>query len=93
VVLSIHAQLDEDETDVITWSPAPWTDEGERGAYQQTPDLSAIIREAISMAGSEPASSLTLVLSGEGSGQRSALSFEADPAAAPALRLEFTEDR
>jgi 3-phytase len=93
VVLSLHAALDGDETDVITWSPAPWADEGERGAYQQTPDLSAILREALSSLGSDPASSLTLVVRGEGGGQRSAVSFEADPAAAPALRLEFTEDR
>jgi 3-phytase len=94
VVLSIHAALEGGgETDVITWSPAPWADEGERGAYQQTPDLSAIMREALSSPGSAPGSTLTLVVRGEGSGQRTAASFEADPAAAPTLRLEFTVAR
>jgi hypothetical protein len=78
---------------VITWSPAAWPDEGERGAYQQTPDLSMIIKEALTTPGSEPGASLTLVLSAEGTGRRSAASFEADPAAAPALRLEFSADR
>jgi hypothetical protein len=93
LVLSIHALVDGAETDVITWSPAAWPDEGERGAYQQTPDLSMIIKEALTTPGSEPGASLTLVLSAEGTGRRSAASFEADPAAAPALRLEFSADR
>jgi 3-phytase len=93
LVLSIHALVDGAETDVITWSPAAWPDEGERGAYQQTPDLSMIIKEALTTPGSEPGASLTLVLSAEGTGRRSAASFEADPAASPALRLEFSADR
>jgi 3-phytase len=93
VVLSISAVVDGAETDVITWSPASWSEEGERGAFQQTPDLSSIIREAISSAGQQPGAPLTLVIDAEGPGQRSAMSFEADPAAAPSLRLEFTEDR
>jgi 3-phytase len=92
VVLSIRGVVDGVETDVITWLPAPWGEQGERGPYQQTPDLSAIIREAITSAGSPPDAPLTFVISAEGSGQRTALSFEADPAAAPSLRLEFTED-
>jgi hypothetical protein len=92
-VLSISAVVDGAETDVITWSPASWSEEGERGAFQQTPDLSSIIREAISSAGQQPGAPLTLVIDAEGPGQRSAMSFEADPAAAPSLRLEFTEDR
>jgi myo-inositol-hexaphosphate 3-phosphohydrolase len=93
VVLSIRAVVDGAETDVITWSPAPWSEEGERAAFQQTPDLSSIIREAISSPGQQPGAPLTLVIDAEGPGQRSAMSFEADSAAAPSLRLEFTEDR
>jgi hypothetical protein len=92
VVLSIRAAVGDDETDVVTWSPAPWGDEGERGANQQTPDLSAIIREALSAPGQGPGAPLTLEIAAEGRGQRSAMSFEADPAAAPSLRLEFSEE-
>jgi hypothetical protein len=93
LTLSIRALVGGAETDVITWAPAAWADEGERGAYQQTPDLSTIIREALSTPGFDPGAGLTLVVRAEGTGQRSAVSFEADPASAPAIRLEFAEDR
>jgi myo-inositol-hexaphosphate 3-phosphohydrolase len=92
VVLSIHALVGGAATEVVTWSPAPWGEEGERGAYQQTPDLSAIVREALASPGQSSDAPLVLSITAQGSGQRSAVSFEADPAAAPSLRLEFAEE-
>jgi 3-phytase len=93
VVLSIRAVTDGGETDVITWSPAPWAEEGERGTYQQTPDLSAILREALASSDPVAGTPITLVIDAEGAGRRTAMSFEAGSEAAPSLRLEFREDR
>jgi 3-phytase len=89
VVLSIV--VDGGESNVVTWAPGPWGEQGQRGALQQTPDLSAIIREAISSSGLGRDTPLTLRIRAEGGGQRTALSFEAGPAGAPSLRLEFAE--
>ena len=46
LVLSISGVIDGGgaETETVTWAPAGW-DADERGVFQQTPDLSAIIRE------------------------------------------------
>ena len=87
VMLSIAAMADGEETEPVTWAPAPWG-AGERGAYQQTPDLSRLIAGAVGSgwAAGEP---LTLVLTAVGPGGRSATAFDEDSAAAPTLRLEF----
>jgi len=87
VMLSIAAMASGEETEPVTWAPAPWG-AGERGAYQQTPDLSRLIAEAAGSgwAAGEP---LTLVFTAVGPGTRSAVAFDEDSAAAPTLRLEF----
>jgi hypothetical protein len=87
VTLSIAAVTDGEETEPVTWAPAPWG-AGERGAYQQTPDLSRLITEAVA-SGWTAGEPLTLVLTAVGPGGRSATAFDEDSAAAPTLRLEF----
>ncbi|MET0565123.1 MAG: phytase [Acidimicrobiia bacterium] len=95
VVLSIHGVLDGsgEETEAVTWAPAAWGGAGERGMFQQTPDLSVIIRQMVASPQWEPGGSLTLVVRAEGLGRRAAVSFDADPTEAPALRLEYSEGR
>ena len=68
------------ETGAVTWAPAGW-DADERGVFQQTPDLSAIIREIVASPGWEPGGSLRLVVRAEGAGRRAAVAFEGDAAA------------
>jgi len=94
LVLSIHGVIDEGgaETGAVTWAPAAW-DADERGVFQQTPDLSAIIREIVASPGWEPGGSLTLVVRAEGAGRRAAIAFEGDAGQAPDLRLEYAEGR
>ena len=94
LVLSIHGVIDEGdaETEAVTWAPAGW-DADERGVFQQTPDLSAIIREIVASPGWEPGGSLRLVVRAEGAGRRAAVAFEGDAGQAPGLRLEYAEGR
>jgi len=94
LVLSISGVIDEGgaETEAVTWAPAGW-DADERGVFQQTPDLSAIIREIVASPGWQPGRSLRLVVRAEGAGRRAAVAFEGDAGQAPGLRLEYAEGR
>ena len=94
LVLSISGVIDEGgaETEAVTWAPAGWAAD-ERGVFQQTPDLSAIIREIVATPGWEPGGSLRLVIRAEGAGRRAAVAFEGDAGQAPGLRLEYAEGR
>ena len=94
LVLSISGVIDEGgaETEAVTWAPAGWAAD-ERGVFQQTPDLSAIIREIVASPGWEPGGSLRLVIRAEGAGRRAAVAFEGDAGQAPGLRLEYAEGR
>jgi hypothetical protein len=88
VVVSIHGITEDGETEPVTWAPGDWAD-AQRGAYQRTPDISSILREVMSDAEWEPGTPVTLVLRSEGGGARVAASYEADPATAPSLSLEY----
>jgi 3-phytase len=95
VLLSIHGLAGtggQVETSVVTWAPAVWTDPGERGPFQQTPDLSRIVQEVIDTDGWQPGGDLTFVIGAGGEGGRTAISHEGSPDQAPSLRLEFTAD-
>jgi len=94
IVLSIHGVADGGggETEAVTWAPAEW-DEGERSVFQQTPDLSGIIREIVASPAWDPGGSLRLVVRAEGVGGRAAAAFEAGAGQAPGLRLEYSEGR
>jgi 3-phytase len=95
VVLSIQGVVDGsgEETEAVTWAPAAWGSAGERGVFQQTPDLSGIIRQIVASPEWEPGGTLNLVVRAEGVGRRTAVSFDADVTQAPALRLEYSEGR
>jgi myo-inositol-hexaphosphate 3-phosphohydrolase len=91
VVLTITGVLDGGtETTSVTWAPASWN-EGESGPYQQTPELSQVIKEMIA-GGWEPGDAITLAVTATGAGARSAVAFDAAPEAAPGLTLEYTQE-
>ena len=72
---------------MIDWAPAPWTTEGEAGAAQQTPNIAPIIQEIVERPGWSSGNSLVVIISGDG--VRSAESVNGNPAAAPALHVEY----
>ena len=71
----------------MSWSPPDWTAVGAAGPGQEMPDLSALVQEVVDRPGWAPGGSLVLLVSGTGT--RTAESFNALPAAAPALRIEY----
>ena len=73
----------------VTWQPGAWTS-GTRGPAQQTPDLSAVVQEIVDRAGWASGNAIAVILSGPGTTYRRAVSVDEEPAAAPALHLEWS---
>jgi len=71
----------------IAWAPPPWPTVGAAGNDQQTPDLSAVVQEIVDRPGWSSGNALTLVF--EGSGRRTAESYDGDSAGAPLLRIQY----
>ncbi len=69
------------------WAPAPWTTVGEAGTAQQTPNIAPIIQEIVERPGWSSGNALVINISGIG--QRTAESFDGDPAGAPVLHVEY----
>jgi hypothetical protein len=72
----------------VTWTPDAWTVLHERGPKQRTPNLSPIVQEIVSRPGWNGVS-LVLIVTGNGVGKRTAESFNAGAALAPALHVEY----
>ncbi|MEE9345417.1 MAG: hypothetical protein V3U88_07395, partial [Methylococcales bacterium] len=72
----------------VDWVPAPWTNIGEAGVTQQTPNIASIIQEIVNRSGWSSGNSLALMISG--SGRHTAESFNGDPAGAPVLHVEYS---
>jgi cyanophycinase len=71
----------------VKWSPEPWNVIGERSEKQRTSDLSAIIQEVIAQSDWHEGNALVFIITG--SGERCAVSYDGDPAAAPVLYIEY----
>ncbi len=72
----------------VNWSPPNWTTKGDAGPAQQTPDLGSIVQEIVNRPGYTAASAL--VFSVEGTGRRSADSFNGSAGEEPVLCVEYT---
>ena len=70
-----------------TWSPAAWL-VGQAGAAQRTPDLTAVIQEVVSRPGWASGNALAIIVNG--TGHRTAFSFDGNGAQAPLLHVEYT---
>jgi hypothetical protein len=69
----------------VTWDIPAWNVVGER---HQSPDLSALVQEVVNRAGWNANNSLVFAINGTGT--RSAESYEGQPAAAPLLHVEYS---
>lgn len=72
----------------VNWTPAEWLEKGEDGPAQRSPDLSAIIQEIVDQEGFSTDSPIALVI--DGSGRRTAESFDGDAAAAPRICINYS---
>ncbi|MCB9048934.1 MAG: T9SS type A sorting domain-containing protein [Lewinellaceae bacterium] len=71
----------------VNWLPSEWTSSGASGFAQQSPDISPIIQEIVNRGGFTSNSSVVLFI--EGTGRRSAESFEGFASRAPKLCVEY----
>ena len=71
----------------VEWSPEPWTVVGAAGARQRTPDLSPVIEELVGREGWSSGNAAVLVI--EGTGRRTAESFDGSASGAPVLHVEY----
>lgn len=72
----------------VNWTPAEWLNKGEDGPAQRSPDLSAIIQEIVDQEGFSTDSPIALVI--DGSGRRTAESFDGDAAAAARICINYS---
>ena len=70
-----------------SWSPVEWMVINEAGDNQRTSDLSSIVQEIIDRPGWSQGNSIVIIF--EGSGVRTAWSFNGLPAGAPLLHIEY----
>lgn len=71
----------------VDWTPPEWTTVGAAGEDQRTPDLTTIIQEIVSQPDWSEGNALVLLL--DGTGKRTAESYEGDAAGAALLHVEF----
>lgn len=71
----------------VTWNPSAWNTVGEAGTTQQTSDLSPIIQSLVNRSGWSFGNSIVLIITG--TGHRTAVATDGDPAAGPLLVVEF----
>ncbi|MEE9398483.1 MAG: putative Ig domain-containing protein [Methylococcales bacterium] len=72
----------------VVWSSVPsWDNIGDAGSAQRTPDLSAIIQEIVNGSGWSSGNGVAIIITG--TGKRPAETYDADPAKAAVLRVEY----
>jgi PKD repeat protein len=69
-----------------TWAPAAWGVLNEAGANQRTPDLSPVVQEIVNRPGWASGNAMVILING--TGHRTAWSFEGVPTGAPLLHIE-----
>ena len=75
-------------TVAVSWTPVPWTVVNEVTARQQTPELKTVIQEVVNCGGWASNNALVVIVTG--TGERTARSYDGEPAGAPVLHVEFT---
>jgi len=73
---------------VVNWSPADWTSQGDSGAAQRTTSLNDVVQEIVDQPGFGLSSPIVLIV--EGSGERTAESYDGDSENAAKLVIEYS---
>ena len=73
---------------VVNWNPPSWSQAGQSGTAQRTPDISNIIQEIVNRPGYSAGNSISLIVSGNG--KRTAESHNGSAAQAPQLCIEYS---
>gem|GEM_PF-1934412 len=71
----------------VKWSPEPWMVKGERSEKQRTPDLSSIIQQVVNQSGWQEGNALVLIING--SGRRTAESWDGGWSGTPMLYIDY----
>ncbi|MFE8070300.1 Ig-like domain-containing protein [Marinobacteraceae bacterium S3BR75-40.1] len=71
------------------WQPAAWNDSGAATRDQRTPDIAPVIQEIVSRDGWRAGNPLALIING--SGERTAESYEGSASDAALLHIEYSE--
>ena len=72
----------------VSWQPQPWDIVGENGVNQRTVDLSSIIQEIVNRPGFTSGNAMAFIM--EGTGIRTAESFDGSPLLAPKLCITYS---
>jgi hypothetical protein len=71
----------------VVWSPADWVTVGEAGVNQRTPSLVSLVQGLVNRGDWVPGNAMALLI--DGSGWRTAESYDGHPTAAPLLHIEY----
>ena len=74
----------------IAWRPKPWLRIGEQSLHQRTPNLADLLREIRKLEGWKSGHPMTFLI--EGTGSRTATSFDGSPDQAPLLLIGLSSD-
>ena len=76
---------------LVTWDSVPsWDNIGDEGSAQQTPDVSSIIQEIVDDSSWSSGNGLAIIITGNG--KRPAETYDADPAKAAVLHVEYNNE-
>ncbi len=71
------------------WSPPAWTVVGEAGPSQRTSELKTVIQEIVDRPGWGSGNAIAIIITGSGTGKRTASTQEMDPTGAALLHVEY----
>ncbi len=74
-------------TTSVMWYPSDWTTVGQTGVQQRTPSLAALVQAIVDRTDWTPGNAMAFLI--DGSGWRTAESYDGQPDAAPQLHIEY----
>ena len=73
----------------VTWSVAAWNSGDAAGPDQATSDIGSVVQEIVNRPGWQSGNAMVFII--EGSGTRTAHSYDGDPGKAPVLNIYYTQ--
>ncbi len=72
----------------VAWSPAAWNTVGETGSNQKTPNIKTVVQEIVNRSGWNSSSDMVIIING--TGERTAESYNGSSSKAPILYVDYT---